>query len=579
MIRPLLRSFTALAAAAALLAVVPAVSAQTNNVKKLTRLGAVAASAMHVPPLTNAASLKRLMAIKKMPVDFRKGFEAAGKGDLADEAIATLTSPSQVIKADNCVTATAPDASLPDGTLVECSVPVGTGMEWMMYRKKVAKGPRHDITLFQGIEWAGKRAFPAFAFRIVRKEGRTTRTYQFVLPKACSNLALLKTTEVNAPQPEHPLTPTVKSTCDCNTGKQSITISVSGDTANLRRVRVLVDGNAVGELTAPSWSMNGDRAGTYTFQAEGGADDRYPFSQSSIRVDPCPPPQKVAQTCSVKLTHVEGKKGVEFMIDASGTTSGSPNVPATTVVQLYGPTGAAIGQPITLSGDMKTTVTVPFKKAEGTYKVTATTTSPDTVADCKHYGGKDSCEATDTYAPPPSTASIFVDGLFGKERRQRPASEYDLSAEQLAALGLTSATAADTLFGQCSPLLGFKVGYAKRFKNDWELAGDGGVAFNLSSGQLGNDVDKINPVTVLAEVEGNKYLKNDAFVGTGLSFWDLTRSETFTPAWLVHFGIPIGHNPRRPVYFIAEGRLFFDNIDSVDNNYNFWGGIRIHFKR
>jgi hypothetical protein len=29
----------------------------------------------------------------------------------------------------------------------------------------------------------------------------------------------------------------------------------------------------------------------------------------------------------------------------------------------------------------------------------------------------------------PSSASIFVDGLFGKERRQRPASEYDLSAE------------------------------------------------------------------------------------------------------------------------------------------------------
>jgi hypothetical protein len=47
MIRPLLRSFTALAAAATLLAVVPAASAQTNNRHKLTRLGAVPASAMH----------------------------------------------------------------------------------------------------------------------------------------------------------------------------------------------------------------------------------------------------------------------------------------------------------------------------------------------------------------------------------------------------------------------------------------------------------------------------------------------------------------------------------------------------
>jgi hypothetical protein len=575
MIRPLLQSFTALAAAAALLAVVPAASAQTNNRHKLTRLGAVPASAMHVPPLTNAASLKRLMANKKMAADFRKGFEQAGLGSLADSAIGTLTSPMQVTKGGECIDATGP--SLQEGVLVECTVSPGSGIEWMMYRKMIAG--KRQVTLFQSVEWAGKKPFTAFAFRIVRKEGKTTRSYQFVLPKACSNLSLLKMTEeTEQAKAPHSLTPSVKSTCDCNNGKLTATVSVTGDNANLRRVRVLVDGNAVGELTAPSWSMTGDRTGTYTFQAEGTGDDQYMFTQSSIRVDACPPPAKVAQTCSVKLTHVEGKKGYDFLIDASGTTSGSPNVPATVVVQLSGPNGN-IGQPITLTGDMKTTVTVPFKKAEGAYTVTSSVSSPDTVADCKQYGGKDSCTATDTVVAVPSTASIFVDGLFGKERRQRPASEYDLSTEQLAALGLTTATAADTLFGQCSPLLGFKVGYAKRFKNDWELAGDGGVAFNLSSGQLGNDVDKINPVTVLADIEANKYLKNDAFVGTGLSFWDLTRSETFTPAWLVHFGIPLGHHPTHPVYFIGEGRLFFDNIDSVDNNYNFWGGIRIHFRQ
>ena len=365
MIRPLLQSFTALAAAAALLAVVPAASAQTNNRHKLTRLGAVPASAMHVPPLTNAASLKRLMANKKMAADFRKGFEQAGLGSLADSAIGTLTSPMQVTKGGECSDATGP--SLQEGVLVECTVSPGSGIEWMMYRKTIAG--KRQVTLFQSVEWAGKKPFPAFAFRIVRKEGKTTRSYQFVLPKACSNLSLLKMTEeTEQAKAPHSLTPSVKSTCDCNNGKLTATVSVTGDTANLRRVRVLVDGNAVGELTAPSWSMTGDRPGTYTFQAEGSGDDQYMFTQSSIRVDACPPPAKVAQTCSVKLTHVEGKKGYDFLIDASGTTSGSPNVPATTVVQLYGPTGAAIGQPITLTGDMKTTVTVPFKKAEGSYK-------------------------------------------------------------------------------------------------------------------------------------------------------------------------------------------------------------------
>jgi len=172
MIRPMLRSFTALAAAATLLAVVPAASAQTNNRHKLTRLGAVPASAMHVPPLTNAASLKRLMANKKMAADFRKGFEQAGLGSLADSAIGTLTSPMQVTKGGECSDATGP--SLQEGVLVECTVSPGAGIEWMMYRKAIAG--KRQVTLFQSVEWAGKKPFPAFAFRIVRKEGKTTRS-------------------------------------------------------------------------------------------------------------------------------------------------------------------------------------------------------------------------------------------------------------------------------------------------------------------------------------------------------------------------------------------------------------------
>ena len=32
-----------------------------------------------------------------------------------------------------------------------------------------------------------------------------------------------------------------------------------------------------------------------------------------------------------------------------------------------------------------------------------------------------------------------------------------------------------------------------------------------------------------------------------------------------------------PVYFLGEGRLFFDEIDDVSNNYQFWAGVRVHF--
>ena len=149
---------------------------------------------------------------------------------------------------------------------------------------------------------------------------------------------------------------------------------------------------------------------------------------------------------------------------------------------------------------------------------------------------------------------FFVDALVGKERRVRPA---DIDEARF------------TEWAQCSPLFGLKIGVAKRFTNDWEVAGAGGVAFSLVS-----DDDKVRQHEVFVDIEANKYLAGGSFVGTGLSLWDITRSETWTPAWMFHFGVPFGASP---VYFLGEGRLFFDGIDDVSNNYNFWGGVRVKF--
>lgn len=144
--------------------------------------------------------------------------------------------------------------------------------------------------------------------------------------------------------------------------------------------------------------------------------------------------------------------------------------------------------------------------------------------------------------------------------------------------GSTNISGAQTLanaglsdFAQCSPLVGVKIGAAKRFTNNWELAGAAGVAFSLV-----NDNDKVREHEVMIDVEANKYLTNGVFLGTGLSLWDITRSDSFTPAWLLHFGVPLGHHPAHPIYFMGEGRLFLKQIDDVPNNYQFWAGVRIH---
>jgi hypothetical protein len=166
--------------------------------------------------------------------------------------------------------------------------------------------------------------------------------------------------------------------------------------------------------------------------------------------------------------------------------------------------------------------------------------------------------APPTIVQPPQAATkavpFFIDALVGKDRRVRPSEGTELD------------------FAQCSPLLGVKFGVAKRFQNDWELAGAVGVAFSLV-----NDDDKVRENALFVDVEANKYLSNGVFLGTGLSLWDLTRSDTFTPAWMVHAGVPLAKNARFPVYLLVEGRLFFDGLDEIENNYQFWGGVRVHF--
>ena len=124
-------------------------------------------------------------------------------------------------------------------------------------------------------------------------------------------------------------------------------------------------------------------------------------------------------------------------------------------------------------------------------------------------------------------------------------------------------------FAQCSPIAGVKLGVAKRFANDWEVAGAGGVAFSLV-----NADHKVREHEVLVDLEANKYLSGGTFLGTGISFWDITHSDTFTPAWMLHVGVPLGAHP---VYFLAEGRLFLKEFDDVPNNYQFWAGVRVHF--
>lgn len=152
----------------------------------------------------------------------------------------------------------------------------------------------------------------------------------------------------------------------------------------------------------------------------------------------------------------------------------------------------------------------------------------------------------------------FVAGFFGKQRRQ-----YD--ENDPAGLGTAF------LPGFCDPLVGAKVGFEKKLgTSQWVVAPAVGFAFNT---------DEADRSSLFVDGELNYKFNNGGYVGTGLGLWDFTHSDSLTPNALVHFGIPLWKAAdQRTLYFVTEGRVFFDRASDIDSNYQFWGGLRFLFR-
>lgn len=513
------------------------------------RLGG--STSFYTPPLRSAASLKQMVARKGMAEDVRTVLRDAGIPETSDAVLATLAAATTSVVGGSC-----DEATPADGSLVACDFQPGSTLRWMAYRPNARRGDRTPGRL-DGVRWAGSKPFKAILFRVTTDD----RIYTFVLPLACANLSLMSIKEIAGESVDV----TVDRVCDPKTGSVSATAkAASRDLARVRRVSVAVNGQPAGELTAPSWSLTSDKPGDYTFEATDTKGRPYALARRSVRVDACPPPapqpkQVVAPTCRVTLSFTPVKGAYQISVDASSSTTGASGVAPAVRVDLRDDTGAAVGQTLTLDSSLSGTFTV---RKRGIYRATAAVSTPQVVeAGVYRYEGTATCDATVTVDRGTGAggalagASPFVDVLGGKDRRVRPSE--DTGAE----------------FAQCSPLLGLKFGVAKRFQNDWELAGAVGAAISLVTGD-----GKVRESALFVDGEVNKYLAGGSFVGTGLSLWDLTRSDTWTPAWLLHAGVPLVRHARYPVFLIGEGRLFFDHIDDVSNNYLIWAGVRVRFQ-
>jgi hypothetical protein len=97
-----------------------------------------------------------------------------------------------------------------------------------------------------------------------------------------------------------------------------------------------------------------------------------------------------------------------------------------------------------------------------------------------------------------------------------------------------------------------------------------GLALNFDDG---------GRTAVFGEVEFNRVFDSGSYFGTGLGLWDIFDGDNLAPTVLLHGGVPLARYPdNRPrALFVVEGRLFLNELDDIDNNYQFWAGVRYVF--
>ena len=160
----------------------------------------------------------------------------------------------------------------------------------------------------------------------------------------------------------------------------------------------------------------------------------------------------------------------------------------------------------------------------------------------------------------------FLAGFVGKQQRQ-----YDnTDPAGLGRLPVPEVPLVDVP-AFYDTLVGLKSGVALKLAEHVTFAPAIGVAAN---------VDEADRTSLFADVEIDFVFGPGAYVGTGVTFWDLTRSDSITPGWLGTAGVPLwtGDERLNQALFSVEYRQFFDRMSDPDVNYQFWGGLKYLFR-
>lgn len=410
-------------------------------------------------------------------------------------------------------------AAVDKGEVKDVVIQPGTEIPWMSYRKnrkpEVLRKP-------QGMVWGGRKGFEAYQIQFVSNGWDWT----LVVPKPCGNFWI---TGKEIPPPPPP-TLSLRTNDVCVTQPVAVTLTI-GSSLPTDKVTLSVDGKQLEAFRA----VDGTADKTIPGLAQGRHEivatiDRLagPVTASAT-VKPCPP------TCSLTVGPAEIRRGRAVKLDASGSRV-APGVSATL---------QSVAIDVTRDGVAVETVQLAppafaqdlILKKKGSYAFRAV------VTDSLGQKSEGECGGTAVATAPPIVP--FGAAFFGKERMTHEEDDVEL-------------------FSGCAALLGAKAGMLAEFAD-----GKGEVEAALGAKI---SLDDNSDSAMFADLAVNALFEK-GFVGGGLSFWDITASETRTVAALVHGGIDL--DPEGKFGFVVEGRLPFEHMGDISNNYQFWGGFRI----
>ncbi len=419
------------------------------------------------------------------------------------------------------------DRAAATAEISEVQIPTGTRLPFMSSRTK--KKPHALVDVL----WAGKKPIDAFAFEFSSNCVR----YRLVTPKACSNFWVEElgkdTTDPKCLPPPPPPVVSVSGASEvCVTQPAEYAINVKNPTKD-NDIKLYVNGKELvsDKLTngAFKFTFTGAREpGTYEVKAVSGGVS----ATTSVQVKPCLP------TCGITASPLPARAGKPFTVDLTGSrvAAGVAGGVKTAKVEVVDPKGVVVD-----TVDMPNLTNSAFViKKGGIHTLRAVVT--DEV-------GQVSTNACTAQVDVKAGFPIFVGGYFGKERLTHDdAGDHD---------DITPFAP----FSRCSPEVGFEVGIQPKIGDKAEFEAGLGIKFPFED----------DAHTALFADAAVNYLAGKGFFGGGLSFWDIGK-DSGGIGLLVQGGFDLDKDGKWQ--FVGQARAPFSEFDNIDNNYQFWGGIR-----